>query len=134
MSGTKTLKEQQRTKNTSKPKEGVRSSKGSIVAFNPTDEEKLTIRGDGRPLDVVLGELEASLQNGHVLTLKYNDKNDCYMVLLREGAADWQQAVCLSCWHKSSDTAFRMLSYALAHRWPDFPDNVIAREFSDNDW
>lgn len=134
MSGTKAIRDEKRGGKARRDVKAGLGKKGLIYSFNPTDEEKRAIRDDGRPSDEVTVSLERALQNGHVLTLKYNEKSDCFMALLREGTVQWDEAVAISCWHKSADMALRMMDYALSYRYPDFPAGAFQSNFADTDW
>ena len=134
MSGTKAIKENQRNGSGQKAQTSQKNAKGFIQAFNPTEEEKRAIKDDARSSDEVLVSLEGRLQDGNPWTVKYNEKSSCFMVLVRDGAAKWDEAGAISCWHRSLDMCFRMLDYALTYRYPDWPNVSYQREFSDVDW
>jgi hypothetical protein len=114
---------------------GSKNTKQSrLISFNPTESQKQTIKSDQRALEDVLASLEATLQDGHVLNIKYQEKYDAFSVIVREAGEDWQTALSLSVWHNSLDRAIRIMSYALTMVYPEFPLGVERMAFSDTDW
>lgn len=105
-----------------------------LISFNPTESQKETIKNDQRSLEDVMASLEATLQDGHVLNIKYQEKYDAFSVIVREAGDDWQTALSLSVWHNSLDRAMRIMSYALTMVYPEFPLGVERMAFSDTDW
>lgn len=110
------------------------SRQSRLVSFNPTDSQKETIKNDQRPLEDVLASIEATLQDGHVINIKYQQKYDAFSVIIREAGEDWQVALSLSVWHNSLDRAIRIMSYALTMVYPEFPIGVERMAFSETDW
>lgn len=134
VAGANRFKEQQPQTNRVKSAGSQQARQSRLVSFNPTEEQKETIKNDQRSLEDVLASLEAALQDGHVFNVKYQDKYDAFSLIIREAGEDWQVALSLSVWHNSLDRCFRIMSYALTMVYPDFPAGVERQAFSVTDW
>lgn len=93
----------------------------NFVSFRPTKEDKEAIRADQTPLDVLLGELATWVEDGHKLTLGFRPENSAFYLSLREGGAEYSDAVSLSVWHTDLLTCFYAMKHALRGRYSDFP-------------
>lgn len=134
VAGANRFKEQQNNKKDVSSSENGKSRISRLISFNPTDAQKETIKNDQRSISDVLASIEACLQDGHVINVKYQDKYDAFSVIIREASDDWTTALSLSVWHNSLDRALRILSYALTIVYPEFPLGVERQAYSETDW
>lgn len=110
------------------------NGKGRFVSFNPTKEEKETLKSSQMTLEEVMLSIESCLQDGHKVTLQYHSDHDCYSAVVRDGTVPWEQALALSCWHHSLERALRMLDYCLTIKHPEFPRGVFETSYNDLYW
>lgn len=114
-----------------------RKSTGSLsnfVSFNPTKEQREAIKSSSLSLTENLDYLSTWLQEGHKLSINYNREQEAYGIFLRDGNADWREAVVLSCWHVDWERAISMLCFALNNVHTDFPHINRTRESADLEW
>lgn len=93
----------------------------NFVVYRPTAEERARITGKALSIEECLNCLIPLLEEGHKLTLGFKPENSAYYLHLREGNADWDKAVTLSCWHAAPERVFQMMSDAILHKYPEFP-------------
>jgi len=100
----------------------------NFVAFRPTKEEKERIKADQTPLREVIESLMTWVEDGHKLTFGYRAENEAYYLVLREGGAEFADAVSLSIWHADPWICVYGMREALTGRYSAFP--AIQLEFA----
>lgn len=108
--------------------------KNGFTSYNPTKEEKASIREMEETLDDIIDFISTYLQDGFTLTFKYMTDQECYCVTLRESSEDWKSAPALSCWHVDWLKAFRMLYHALHNRYSMWPKGKEGATAYDVEW
>jgi hypothetical protein len=115
----------------SKPKD---AAAGNFLVFRPDKSAKESVKADSRSLGEVLVSLSEWVEAGHRLTIGFKHENDAYFVILREGMANYGEAVCLSTWHADPVVAIKLLDYALHNGYGGFPQLQDHQLRFDTNW
>lgn len=107
---------------------------GRLVSFSPNDSQKQAIREMSVPFEDHLLFLETVLQDGHRISLQYQENYDSYSMIVRDGNDHWDRAVAVSFWHRDLSMVFRITHYALSVVFPDFPAGVNVPTRNTPDW
>lgn len=134
MSVTDRIKEEERKKNSKGSTKKSTSSGGNFLTFNPTKEQREAIRNSELSLAENIDYIAMWLTEGHKISWSYAKEQQCYAVFLRQGDADWREALVISCWHADYEIAIRMLAYALNNVYTSFPIVTDRHDFRDVDW
>lgn len=129
----KQLKEEQRRKGVG-PKKSASSSYHNFVSFHPTKEQREQIKEQSYELEGILDFLSTWLNDGFKLTIQYNEAQEAYCVMLRDGKSEWQSARVLSCWHVDWARALQTLVFALETVYTHFPDIPEGAKKEELDW
>lgn len=117
-----------------KPKGKEPQRVANFAVFRPTEAERKAIAAEAFDVGDCLDILARLLEEGHKLTLGYKAENNAYYLHLREGNADWDKAVTVSCWHSTYERVFQMMAYAVSHRYPEFPLVQLTLGTQADDW
>lgn len=134
MSITDRKKEEEKKHRPKGSKPNGANSTGNFISFNPTKDQKQAIRQSGLTLADNLDYLSTWLTLGHKLSWIYNREQEAWAVFIRDGSADWREALVLSCWHVDYELAIAMMAYALNNVYTSFPAVEIGKSQRDIDW
>ena len=106
-----------------KPRRKAKSTDpdGTFVVFRPTEAQKREIAELNESIQGCLDQLQPFLESGHRLIWGYRAENGAMFVHMREGNADFINAVTLSCWHADLRRCLQMMVYALKHVHTEYP-------------
>jgi len=117
-----------------KPRPLVTGKPRTLVAYNPTEQEKAIIRECDDSMSEVMTSLSSWCLEGHKLSLHYIAEYEVYAAMIRQGNIEWDKALAISHWHKYPEFALRGLDYALKTRFPAFPDGAYQSALIEADW
>lgn len=110
---------------------GTNKSKGCIVTFSPTKEQKEMLKSgildEAKSIEV----LDRVILEGNKVSLGYSSDRNGFYAITRDGNPDWQKTISVSAWGSTLSRA--MISLAYYHREvnPGFPEGVQLPMFSD---
>jgi len=121
MGVTKQLKEERVVPYRAKQK-NTQPSQPPIVTFRPTSEEREELSAGRLGLEEAVGILGTTVMEGARLVVGHKPENGSYYAILRDATTPYENAVAVSYWHSDPAKCLVGLAYALAKRFPHFPD------------
>lgn len=132
MSGTKTIKEARRSGN--KGPSQAQAKFPNSITFHPTKAESEVLRSQPIDMERDLESLSTYLDASCVLSIGVRQDSGSYYATMREKTSSWQDAPALTAWHSTVTGALKGLAFALANRYPDFPENLPSKAAFTDEW
>jgi len=102
--------------------------------FRPTEAQKQEIKNKDLSAEECMDILYPFLESGHRLTWGYKPETSAVFLHLREGGAEYDRALTLSCWHSTWERCLQMMAFAVVYVYPEFPLIQTSFDMLAPDW
>lgn len=113
--------------------ENSSGSKGKLVTFSPTKEQKDDLKSGIIDEAKAVEVLDRCLMEGNKVSLGFSQDRNGFFAIVREGGQDWQKCISVSVWAGTLARAIVVLGYYLREVNPEFPNSVQLPLF-DDEW
>lgn len=107
---------------------------GNFLSFQPTKAEKEILRSQPMTWEEIQDILLTWLQNGFVLSWKWETERDVYLCTLRSPADNWEDASYLTARHRDLTRSLMTLCYGLSTKFQNFSDWTLSNTDEDLNW
>lgn len=110
-----------------------RESKGRLVNWTPTEEDKRQLSSGILDPIKALEVLESFLEDGNRLSVGGSLDRGGFFAIIREAGENWRECASISFWGSSVSRCIIMAGYYLREVNPEFPEGLRAAKIAD-DW